>query len=80
MVLILPQDVEEEEEEPVQVDRTEAPYLPPMVVHDEDEDSYYVEAGMTDGTISFTLPKNLLLRKKSGGYAAKHAKAADIMQ
>jgi hypothetical protein len=74
--------VEEDEEaaDPVRVDCSEAPYLPPLVVHDEDDESLYIEAGMTDGTISLTLPKNLLLKTKSGGYKAKHAKAADIMQ
>jgi hypothetical protein len=51
-----------------------------MNIKDEDEQSFYIEAAMNNGTVTFNIPKNFLQKKKSGGYATKHVKAADIMK
>jgi hypothetical protein len=69
----------DETEEEVYVDRTEAPFLPPIRLVDESEDQYTAEAQLVDANITIQLPKTLLQKTKLGTFKVRLSKAASIM-
>ncbi len=61
------------------VDRSEAPFLPPMMVHEVIDNDYVVEAIPRSGNITVRVPKQLLTRV-NGNLVVKEATAAAIMK
>ncbi len=61
------------------VDRTDAPFLPPMLVTDEYGDYYTVEAQLATGVITFDILKNLLVQDEDGNFKTRASDAMAIM-
>ncbi len=62
------------------VDRSDAPYLPPMKITAEDDVSYTVEAMFTYGNVPARIPKYLLPSNDEGTLCALEQFSARIMK
>lgn len=62
------------------VDRSDAPFLPPMTITAEDKVSYSVDAMFTYGTVPARIPKYLLPSNNEGTLCALEQFAARIMK
>ncbi len=62
------------------VDRSDAPFLPPMKVLTENNDSYIVEAAFPSGLVTATIPKHLLPQNDQGIYVAMGEILAQLMK
>ncbi len=62
------------------VDRSDAPFLPPMRVHGENEDSYSVEVAFPSGIIEALVPKHLLPQNDQGVFVAMGEISAQLMK
>jgi hypothetical protein len=62
-----------------EVDRTDAPFLPAMTVTNDSDEDYIVDAELATGTVSFALPKKLLVINKFGSLKVRSTDAMDVM-
>jgi hypothetical protein len=62
------------------VDRSDAPFLPPMKVLSENNDSYMVEASFPNGLITAAVPKHLLPQNDHGVFVAMGKISAQLMK
>jgi hypothetical protein len=62
------------------VDRSDAPFLPPMKVLTENNDSYVVEASFPCGLVTAAVPKHLLPQNDQGVYVAMSEISAQLMK
>jgi hypothetical protein len=62
------------------VDRSDAPYLPPMKVLNENDDSYSVEVAFPSGNVEALVPKHLLPQNDQGVFVAMGEISAQLMK
>jgi hypothetical protein len=62
------------------VDRTDAPFLPPLSIMEEEPEYYTVEAFFAYWNLVAQIPKKLLPKNKEGILVAKAATSGQIMK